>query len=384
MKFKIMREDLLLPLQQVIGVIERRQTLPILANVLICVNSGRLELTGTDLEIQLVATSALEDRSEGRFTVPARKLMDICRLLPEQSVIGFDVRPDRVILQCGKSRFALGALPAENYPDFDHDEPELQFTCDVELLRVAIEKTAFAMAQQDVRYYLNGLLLEVDGSKLRTVASDGHRLALFEEMMETGADVPASSGASHAERGSAQAESVTQVIVPRKGVTELARLLAHAEGSASIGISPNHIRVVLPERSFSAKLIEGRYPDYQRVIPRSAERVVIVNRADFRTALTRVAVLSSEKFKGVSLEIEPGLIRLKAHNPEHEEAEDEIGADFAGENFVIGFNASYLLDAVNVVDSDSVRLSFTEGNGSCLVEDVSDPRFRFVVMPMRL
>lgn len=366
MKFKIMREDLLLPLQQVIGVIERRQTLPILANVLIRVDSGRLELTGTDLEIQLIATCALKDGDEGRFTVPARKLMDICRLLPEQSVIGFDVRPDRVVLQCGKSRFALGALPAENYPDFDHGEPELQFTCDVQLLCMAINKTAFAMAQQDVRYYLNGLLLEVDGSCLRTVASDGHRLALFEERVETGA------------------KSVTQVIVPRKGVTELARLLVHAEGVPSIGISPNNIRVVLPGRSFSAKLIEGRYPDYQRVIPRSAQRVVVVNRADFTTALTRVAVLSNEKFKGVSLEIERGLIRLKAHNPEHEEAEDEIGADFTGEGFVIGFNASYLLDAINAVDSDSVRLSFTEGNGSCLVEDVSDSRFRFVVMPMRL
>lgn len=366
MKFRISREDLLLPLQQVIGVIERRQTLPILANVLIEVGAGQMELTGTDLEVQLVARSVLDSEEAGRFTVPARKLMDICRLLPDGSELAIDVKPERVVVQCGKSRFALGALPAENYPNFEHGQPELEFSCDAQVLRRAIEKTSFAMAQQDVRYYLNGLLLEVRQGQLRTVASDGHRLALFEEAVE---------GAPEAAR---------QIIVPRKGVLELGRLLAHAEEPARVQISQNNVRIVLGAFSFAAKLVEGRYPDYERVIPRAPSRIVLVDRAEFKGALTRVAVLSNEKFKGVGLEVGRDAVALKAQNPEHEEAEDEVAAEVSGDPFSVGFNAAYLLDAINAVASDSVRMSFTDAGGSCLIEDMSDARHRFIVMPMRL
>lgn len=366
MKFRILREDLLLPLQQVIGVIERRQTLPILANVLIEVGSGRVELTGTDLEVQLIARSMTDSEEQGRFTVPARKLMDICRLLPDGSEIGFDVKPERVAVQCGKSRFSLGALPAENYPNFEHGDPEVEFFCDAQVLRRAIEKTAFAMAQQDVRYYLNGLLVEIQRGQLRTVASDGHRLALFEDAIEGMPDVS------------------RQIIVPRKGILELGRLLAHVDEPARVQISPNNVRVVLASFSFAAKLVEGRYPDYDRVIPRASSRIAIADRMALRGALTRVAVLSNEKFKGVSLEVKSGAIMLKAQNPEHEEAEDEIPAEVSGDEFSVGFNANYVLDAINAVGSDSVRLSFTDANGSCLIEDLSDARHRFVVMPMRL
>lgn len=366
MKFRILREDLLLPLQQVIGVIERRQTLPILANVLIEVDAGRVEFTGTDLEVQLVARTEIDGPESGRFTVPARKLMDICRLLPEGSGLAFEVKPERVSLQSGKSRFVLGALPAENYPNFEHGDPEAAFSCEAQLLRRAIEKTAFAMAQQDVRYYLNGLLLEIRQGQIRTVASDGHRLALFEESVEGMPDV------------------ARQIIMPRKGVLELGRLLAHVEEPASVQISANNVRVVLGAFSFAAKLVEGRYPDYERVIPKVASRVVVADRSDLRSALTRVAVLSNEKFKGVSLEVGEGVVRLRAQNPEHEEAEDEVPAEVAGDMFSVGFNATYLLDAINAVASDSVRMSFTDANGSCLIEDMSDSRHRFVVMPMRL
>ncbi|MDF9392886.1 MULTISPECIES: DNA polymerase III subunit beta [Methylococcus] len=366
MKFRILREDLLLPLQQVIGVIERRQTLPILLNVLIEVNDGGVELTGTDLEVQLIANTRIEGAESGRFTVPARKLMDICRLLPEGGELAFEVKPERVSLQCGKSRFVLGALPAENYPSFEHGDLEVAFDCEAPLLRRAIEKTAFAMAQQDVRYYLNGLLLEIRQGRIRTVASDGHRLALFEESVEGMPDV------------------ARQIILPRKGVLELGRLLAHVEEPAGVRISANNVRVVFGSFSFAAKLVEGRYPDYERVIPKAASRVAVIGRYDLRNALTRVAVLSNEKFKGVSLEIGNGLIRLRAQNPEHEEAEDEVPAEVSGETFSVGFNASYLLDAINAVDSDSVRMSFTDANGSCLIEDLADARHRFIVMPMRL
>lgn len=366
MKFRILREDLLLPLQQIIGVIERRQTLPILANVLIEVGSGRVELTGTDLEVQLIASSAADGGEAGRFTVPARKLMDICRLLPEGSELGFEVKPERVLLQCGKSRFALGALPAENYPNFEHGDPEVEFGCEAQVLRRAIEKTAFAMAQQDVRYYLNGLLVEIRQGRIRTVASDGHRLALFEESVEGIRDV------------------ARQIIMPRKGVLELGRLLAHVEETARVQISANNVRVAFAAFSFAAKLVEGRYPDYERVIPKAASRIVVVDRFELRSALTRVAVLSNEKFKGVSLEVGEGAVRLRAQNPEHEEAEDEVSAEVYGDPFSVGFNATYLLDAINAVASDSVRMSFTDANGSCLIEDLSDARHRFVVMPMRL
>ncbi|WP_367025494.1 DNA polymerase III subunit beta [Methylococcus sp. ANG] len=374
MKFRVLREDLLLPLQQVIGVIERRQTLPILSNVLIAVEAGRMELTGTDLEVQLVANTGIEGKESGRFTVPARKLMDICRLLPEGSELAFEVKPERVSLQCGKSRFVLGALPAENYPNFEHGDPAAAFNCEAQLLRRAIEKTAFAMAQQDVRYYLNGLLLEIREGRIRTVASDGHRLALFEEAVEGMPDV------------------ARQLILPRKGVLELGRLLAQVSGQAGAGvgelasvqISANNVRVVFGAFSFAAKLVEGRYPDYDRVIPKAASRVAVTDRFDLRSALTRVAVLSNEKFKGVSLEVGDGVIRLRAQNPEHEEAEDEVPAEVSGETFSVGFNATYLLDAINAVASDSVRMSFTDANGSCLIEDLSDARHRFIVMPMRL
>ncbi|MEW6039107.1 MAG: DNA polymerase III subunit beta [Pseudomonadota bacterium] len=411
MKFRILREDLLLPLQVVSGVIERRQTLPILSNVLIEVNapapkrpdnaSGqpgegqrpfgcRVELTGTDLEVQLVARTCIEgaesgsapgsspgqalDSIQGRFTVPARKLMDICRLLPEGSELAFEVKLERVSLRSGTSRFVLGALPAENYPNFEAGAPDAEFSCEAQLLRRAIEKTAFAMAQQDVRYYLNGLLLEISAGQIRTVASDGHRLALFEESVEGMPDAP----------GSGSGAGARQIIMPRKGVLELGRLLAHVEEPVSVQISANNVKVAFGAFSFAAKLVEGRYPDYERVIPKAASRVVVVDRFDLRGALTRVAVLSNEKFKGVSLEVGDGVIRLRAQNPEHEEAEDEVAAEVSGETFSVGFNATYLLDAINAVASDSVRMSFTDANGSCLIEDLSDSRHRFIVMPMRL
>lgn len=365
MKFTICREDLLTPLQQVTGVIERRQTLPILSHVLVRLAENRIELTGTDLEVQLVTRSVVESGDDGAITIPARKLLDICRLLPEQSRIIMDCREDKVAIHCERSRFNLGTLPASNYPEFDSATPDLELTFNGQLLHKAMSKTVFAMAQQDVRYYLNGLMLEVDADILRTVSSDGHRLALYEEALENG------PGQQY------------RVIIPRKAVMELYRLISEQEQPVTLQMSPNNIRLFVGDLSFSAKLIEGRFPDFQRLMPRDISKVITVEKNTLRAALTRVSVLSTEKYKGITVALKGGLMSLQAQNSEQEEAEEEVEVEFVGEGFTTGFNAAYLLDAINNVDSEEVRLSFTDSVNSCLIEDVVNQSFKFIVMPMR-
>lgn len=367
MKFTFTREALLVPLQQVIGVIERRQTLPILANVLLKLDDGSLELTGTDLEVELITHAVVEGQEGGAVTVPARKLLDIVRLLPEKTVIHADCRNDRFAVRCGNSRFSLGTLPAENFPEFDRGTADIQVDIPLQCLRLALDKTIFAMALQDVRYYLNGLSLELDGTKLRTVASDGHRLAVFEEDIEF------------------ESDQRRQIIIPRKGVQELSRLLGDADESVTLELAQNTVRLNRGSVSFSAKLIEGRFPDYQRVMPKELVHSIVVDKDLFRSALTRVAVLSSEKYKSISFEVEAasGML-LKAHNPDQEEAEDSLPVEMQGGKVNVGFNASYLLDAVNNIESSQVKLSFPEPPNSCLIEDAQDSRFRFIVMPMRI
>ena len=367
MKFSIMRETLLTPLSQVIGVVEKRQTLPILSNVLLRIGQGQLELTGTDLEVQLVARSAVDSTEEGAITVPGRKLLDILRLLPDQSSVNFDFKEDRLAIRCGSSRFHLTTLPVENYPAFDSGATELETTVPGEVLKAALDKTTFAMAQLDVRYYLNGLLLDLEGSTLRTVASDGHRLAVFQEVMPDA--FPANR----------------QIIIPRKGVLELARLLGDAAEQVAIKISPNSVSVDLGSVIFSAKLIEGRFPDYQRVMPRDLTIRYAADKDVLKGALNRVAVLSSEKQKSISLVVEnEEVMVLKGQNSEQEEAEERLPIDAEGGNVSVGFNATYLQDAVGHTDSARVNLSFTAAANSCLIEDTEDQRFRYVVMPMRL
>lgn len=374
MKFTTSRENLLAPLQQVVGVIEKRQTLPILSNVLIRLHENHLELTGTDLEVQLVTLSRADSDEDGEITVPARKLLDIVRLLPDGSVASLTCKEDKLSIQSGRSRFSLSTLPAENYPAFDTSAPDLEISLSGRILKKAMEKTLYAMALQDVRYYLNGLLLDLEGSLLRTVASDGHRLAVYEQELE-GVELPA-----------------RQVIIPRKGVLELYRLFPDRDDPITLQISSNNIRVLMddPEAesgrsiSFSAKLIEGRFPDFRRVMPRDITKTISVEKDAFRSALTRVAVLSSEKIKGISLEAAGGLMKLQSQNPEHEEAEEELEIQQDGEGLSLGFNASYLLDALNNVDADEVRLSFTDAANSCLIEDPQNQKYKFIVMPMRL
>lgn len=373
MKLQISRENIVNPLQQVVGVIERRQTLPILSNVLIKAYEDSIILTGTDLEIQLVSKSQAVVEKPGELTVPARKLLDICRLLPEQSQIVLESHDDaksaegeKLRLQVGTRRFHLATLPAENYPEFDDQQYEREIHVNCQSLRKALGKTMFAMAQQDVRYYLNGLMLEFDRGSFRAVASDGHRLSLYEQELEQADD------------------TFRQLILPRKGVLELYRLLGDEEESAVLQLAANSIRLILEKIIFSAKLVDGKFPDYNKVLPREISKTVMVNREEFKQAITRVSILSNEKYKGIGLDIKPQSMRLSAHNPEQEEAEEEVEIHYEGENFSIGFNASYLLDAVVHIDSEQVKLSFTDQNNSCLIEDMENAKMKFIVMPMRL
>ncbi len=368
MKFTITRENLLTPLQQVVSVIERKQTLPILSNVLLKLQDNQLKLTGTDLEVQLITHTTVDSGEDGQITLPARKFLDICRLLPDKSTLKISCKGDRAEISSSSSRFNLSTLPAENYPQFDSGSVEIEFQIAAPLLKKALDKTMFAMAVQDHRYFLNGLLLDFDGKSLKTVASDGHRLTFFQENLETETVVQS-----------------RQIIIPRKGISELYRLLGDSGEILTFRISSNTVLAELGNFSFSAKLIEGRFPDYQKVIPRELTHIVTTERSALKSALTRVSVLSNEKHKGLSLEIqESKILCIKAQNPEHEEAEEKMEIEAEGGEFSVGFNATYLLDAVNNIDSEQVKLSLPSGCGSCIIEDTRDSRFIFIVMPMRL
>jgi len=364
MKFTSERERILEPLQAVIGVVERRQTMPILANVLLSAKNGLLTVTATDLEVELVAGAEVTIQQAGDITAPGRKLLDIVRALPDKSAVTFTLAGDKASLKAGKSRFTLTTLPAGDFPAIEEINPQLSFEVEQSALKRLIDKTHFSMAQQDVRYYLNGMLLESDGKSLRTVATDGHRLAMCEMELKT------KSGTQ-------------QVIVPRKGILELQRLLG-AEGPVAVQIGSNHVRITLGAIRFTSKLIDGRFPEYNRVIPANPGRIVKADREALRRALQRTAILSNEKYRGIRLALRQNLLVLSAHNPEQEEAEEEVEVSYEGEEFEVGFNVNYLLDALAAVDGAEVEVGLTDANSSCLVRAPGGGASRYVVMPMRL
>jgi len=366
MKFKVQREAILKPLQAVSGVVERRQTLPVLSNVLISAGQNGITFTATDLEVELQALSSVAVDAPGETTVPARKFIDICRALPESAEINFSLEDDRVVVKSGKSRFTLSTLPASDFPSVDAIKNVNKFELSQSSLRRLIERTHFAMAQQDVRYYLNGLMLQLTSDRLRAVATDGHRLALSDETVTI--DI----------------SDDQQVIVPRKGVQELLRLLETNDDSAEIQVGSNHIKVAIPGLSFTSKLIDGRFPDYERVIPSGCDKIVIADREILKQALTRTSILSNEKYRGVRLNLLPNTLQILAHNPEQEQAEDEIEVNYQGDELEIGFNVSYMIDALNVINHDTVKLSLADSNSSCLIEAEEGDSSRYVVMPMRL
>jgi len=362
-----MNRDAFMPaLAKVGGVVERRQTLPILGNFLLSADQERLQITGTDLEVEIRATATATVERPGDVTLPARKLTDICRALPDGVEIALRVEKDRASLIAGRSRFTLSTLPASDFPTMERGAVAQSIELEPKKLKYLLEKTAFAMAIQDVRYYLNGLLVEVTPRGIVTVATDGHRMAMVEEELQIGI------------------ETELQIILPRKTVLELTRLLSSDAGIVRVDISEKVFRTCVDDTILTSKLVDGRYPEYERVIPRVCDRIAYADKEALRQALVRTSILSNEKYKGVRLNLENGQLRLQTHNPEQEEAEEEIELEYAQEPTVIGFNVGYLMDVLNVLDGEVVELGFSDSSSSAVVRNRGKINETFVVMPMRL
>ncbi len=366
MRFILAREALLKPLQQVVGVVERRQTLPVLSNLLVNVGDEGVAFTGTDLEVEMIARVAAEDLVAGEVTIPARKLFDICRALPDGARVKVELNGDRVSISAGRSRFTLATLPASEFPTVDDIEVVERVSLPEADLKNLIARTAFAMAHQDVRYYLNGLLLDLRDKTLRCVATDGHRLAMSDTQLET------------------EISARRQIIIPRKGVLELQGLFEAGEGVVELELGRNHIRVRRDSVTFTSKLIDGRFPDYEAVVPIGADKEVRLGREEFRFALQRAAILSNEKYRGVKLDVSPNKLRIVAHNPEQEEAVEELEVSTTVSDLSVGFNVNYLMDALAALSGEEIVLSLRDAQSSCLLRKVDSDDTRHVVMPLRL
>ena len=366
MKFDIQREVFLQPLSQVVGVVERKQTLPVLANFLISARGGEVTVSGTDMEVELIAAVKADVQAEGEITIPARKLVDIVRALPDGVSIGVKLDGDKATISSGRSRFTLATLPATEFPATDQVETLEAVKLQEREVKLLIDKTAFAMANQDVRYYLNGLLFEFRDGKLRTVATDGHRLAICDLKTE----VPVSSD--------------RQLIVPRKGVLEMSRMLGDSEDEVELAIGKNHIRLVRGRTILTSKLIDGRFPDYEAVIPVGTDREIKIDREEFTRALQRAAILSNEKYRGVRLEAGGSEVKILAHNPLHEEAVETLEAEMNFDQIAVGFNVTYLLDALTALHTPEVRMELRDANSSCLISGIEESPDKHVVMPLKL
>ncbi len=366
MKLNATSAELLDGLRQVMGAVEKRNTMPALGHVLVTASPEGLTLTGTDLEIMLKAK--VEGRASEPFKalLPGRKLFEICKTLPTGKDIEISVSGLKATVASGKSRFTLACLEANDFPLLEHGEVSAQVTVAKARLQSLLRRTAFAMANQDVRYYLNGLLMKLEPELLTVVATDGHRLSL--NQAEDRFDV---------------ADSL-QVIVPRKGVAEIDRLLAELGERVEIQFTAQHIRIASERVEFTSKLIDARYPDYERVVPTEAPSRLVADRRALKEALSRVAILSNERYRGVRLSLSGGTAKVEAHNVEQEQAEEEIDVAYVGEPMEIGFNVQYLLDVLGVIEGDEVEIQLKDANSSMLVRDPSDPRARYVIMPMRL
>ena len=369
MKFIVERETLLAPLLTVRGVIEQRQALPVLANTLVTARDGVLAFTASDSEVELEARVSVDASGDGEITVPARKIIDICQALPGQASVDFELDDaQRVHIRSGRSRFALTTLPARDFPTTEEIANESVFVIAENELKRLVDLTQFAMARQDVRYYLNGLLLEVAPEKIRSVATDGHRLAVAQ--LETDAGV----------------EGSKSIIVPRKGVLELSRLLSTEDAQLEVRVGTNAVQMSVGNVRFTSKLIDGKFPDYGRVIPdqNTCDKRLSVDREQLRQCLIRTSVLSSDKHRTVRLTLNPGMLTVTANNPEQESAVDELEIDYEGESLEIGFNVSYLIDALATLPAETADIFLTDSSSSCLIQPHGLSSCQFVVMPMRL
>lgn len=366
---KTQRDLLLAPLQSVSGIVEKRHTLPILSNVLLEKKGNSLTFLATDIEIQITTSAEVASGDgDGAVTVGARKLQDILRSLSESSEVTLNLEDKRLQVKAGKSRFSLQTLPADDFPRMAISEAEpRKITVTQKQFRHLLAQTQFAMAAQDVRYYLNGLLLLVDGSELRAVATDGHRLAYASMSLGEGIALPRQ-----------------ELILPRKTVLELNRLLSDSEEPVDIEMASNQIRFRFGNIALVSKLIDGKFPDYERVIPATLKNLVTLNRAALLQAMVRAAILTNEKFRGVRLILTPGSLKIMAANAEHEEAQEEIEVDYSGDAIDVGFNVGYLLDVLNNASSEMVEWGFNDANSSALLTLPGNDRFKYVVMPMRI
>lgn len=367
MEFLIDREHLLPVLNRCVGVVERRQTLPILGNVLLRLGESGLTVVSTDLEVEVRGHCEIEVKQGGEVTVPARKFLDIVRNLVEGTELRLKLSGDRFVISAGRGRYVLGTLPASDFPLMQSDPAPKGFDVEEGGLRRLLEKTWFAMAQQDVRYYLNGLLLEIDTSGIRGVATDGHRLSRFDF------HVPID-----------QCTERRSVIVPYKTVMELRRQLSATAARVHLSVGERTIQVEAGNFVTTSKLIDGRFPDYERVIGVKLGRSAVVDKDRLRSALTRASVLSNEKYRGIRMEFETDVLRLQAHNPEQEEAVEEMDAIFEGTPTTLGFNVGYLADVLGAVEGNEVEVCFEDGNSSSIWRGKGAADETFVVMPMRL
>ncbi|ORU92143.1 MAG: DNA polymerase III subunit beta [Cycloclasticus sp. symbiont of Poecilosclerida sp. N] len=366
MKLNINKESLLEPLQKVFGVVERRQTIPILSNIYFQTKGGVLNLTGSDLEVQVSSSLKVDTKENFKTTIPGRKLLDICRSLPDDSIMKLSFKENELLINSGKSRFTLRTLVADEYPLFDESSYTSQIAIDQSTFFKAFSKTVFCMAQQDVRYYLNGLMMEVVQGELQTVASDGHRLALAKNSISN------------------EEQSISQLIIPRKAAQELLRLIEKFDGAIDVSVAKNSIKFGFESVQLNTKLIDGKFPDFKNVVPEESKHSFIIDKELFKSALARVSILSNEKYKGIRLDLSHHLMTINANNTEQDEAEEEVVINYESEEISMGFNSSYLMDALNVIDSKEVQVSFTDTNSSCLLENPNDKSSRWVIMPMRI
>jgi DNA polymerase-3 subunit beta len=367
MKFKLQRDDAVPPLSLVTGVVERRQTLPILSNVLLESGDDMLRLVGTDLEVEVLIEVPVENTTVGTTTVSARKLLDICRALPDGATLQVNQTEERLKIQSGHSRFSLQSLAAQDFPRLDQGERwEERVKLTQAKLRSLLEKTAFSMAQQDVRYFLNGVLLELNGTELAAVATDGHRLARSYTSLPSAIDSP------------------QQAIMPRKAVHELTRFLKETEEPITLEINSSHLRFSRPGATLTTKIIDGKFPDYRSVITQNLTQTVIAERSELYDVLARTSVLTNEKYRGIRLELDQNTAKVVAHNPDQEEARDEIVVEYGGEPIEIGFNVTYLMEALRALTEEKVEIHVQDGNSGCLLRSPGDETTQYLIMPMRL
>ncbi|AFJ02995.1 DNA polymerase III beta subunit [Methylophaga frappieri] len=367
MQFTVSQENLVRPLQLVCSIVERRSTLPILSNILLKAQADKLTMTSTDMELEMIATLPVAADEAGETTVSARKLLDIVRALPGSATISFKAKDNKALVQAGKSRFSLATLSADDFPHSEGANYSEQISMPQSALKDLLDETSFAMASQDVRYYLNGLLLERDANQLRAVATDGHRLALGELTTVEAAD------------------QKTSVIVPRKAILELGRLLGDTDAEVKLAFSSQQIKVELPDLHFTSKLIDGQFPNYERVLPLGGDKIVLADRDELKQALSRAAILASDKHRSVRLNLETNLIKATVTNQEQETAEEELPVEYTGNSLEIAFNNAYLLDLLAAMPDSKVKMIFSDENSSALITPADEQIHRqYVVMPMRL